>query len=139
MVDARENARFVESVQDVSTADSMEDDKRLMFIDDEQAGTVISRLQWKEDAGTHLKKAYNGTGRSTIFARKADMKKGQRLMMGCRPLTFYFASQSTAETQQQPGESTAIHNESSSTAVQNSALDHAIERLRGILIVSNNL
>ena len=47
-------------------------------------------LVWKEGAGSHLRKAHDGTGRSTKFARLAEKRKRERSMAGCKTLMSYF-------------------------------------------------
>ena len=62
----------------------------------------MSRLQWQNCAGSYLSKAYNGTGRSTVCERKAILKKRQEIMLGSRPLTSYFARQSSTISDPSP-------------------------------------
>ena len=102
MVAARQPRRSDGSMMNVSTTEWIEHDDELMLLNDEQMGPVMSRLQWQKCAGSHLRKAYNGTSRSTVFARKAMLKKRQQIMLGSRPLTSYFARQSSTISDPSP-------------------------------------
>jgi hypothetical protein len=51
-----------------------------------------SWLQWKEGAGTHLRKGHSGTGRSSMFARQAEQCRQNVSSVNSRPIiTSYFA------------------------------------------------
>ena len=158
MVEAR---NYVSSEDEAPTdtelmADLNEDDDRIMFISDEEVETLLSKLQWKEGAGAHLRKAYNGTGRSTMFARKAIMKKREQTMKGCRSLTSYFAKQGSPESECSPKTSesivcnidgtndsadpldTDVDSDNSNSSLVLKLMDDAIQRLGDIVRLNNS-
>ena len=146
MVAARQPRRSDGSMMNVSTTEWIEHDDELMLLNDEQMGPVMSRLQWQKCAGSHLRKAYNGTGRSTVFARKAILKKRQQIMLGSRPLTSYFARQSSTISDPSPnvtetsGDTTCASPslDGSEEIVETSSLEIAIQRLNDIFTMRNN-
>ena len=150
MVAARKHA-FVDDERPSDDNDEKpveeDDDDRHMLLNDDDVETVLSRLQWKEGAGSHLRKAHNGTGRSTAFARKALMKKQEQSMKGFRPLTSYFARQDKVEIDAntmnlQPenyhDDDETVDAEIGPGSLDIPSLDAAVNRLQVIAKMSNN-
>lgn len=160
MVEAQKLASSdVESDSDSDLDSSLCDQgEQLMLINDEESGNLLSGLQWKDGAGAHLRKAYHGTGRSTVFARKAMIKARQQTMKVCRPLTSYFARQPSKDSNHSPerqsdvSEENTINGDSTTNepSVENdcnndfqddeleASLEAAIHQLRDIVKLNNN-
>ena len=121
------------------------DDECQMLINDSDVEAILSKLQWNEGAGFHLRKPYNGTGRSTVFARKAAMKKRQQSMQGFRPITSYFGSQKSFEPDAlEPANHDEVNDPVSDCSEDElspnliSSIDSAIGRLRFIANISKS-
>jgi hypothetical protein len=125
MVDEFEVVADFGVVDDFQTVD--EDlDTWVESFDENQIDELCTKswLLWKEGAGKQFRKVYDGTGRSSMFAKRAEKKRREQLMSNSLKLQTYFGSTRSLENE----DSTPDGFESSSIGV-------AIESL---VRISNN-
>lgn len=113
---------------------------------DEQIDDISNRcwLQWKNGAGSQLRKAHNGTGRSTFFARQAEKRRMVESMSGCKNLLHYFSSKSAIVEPPNEVDCEAVEGDQnllcsvSDPDVPKRSIEEAIEKLRKIVQIRDN-
>jgi hypothetical protein len=69
-------------------------DSWVACFDEEQIDEMGSKpwLQWKEAAGKQFRKAYDVTGRSSVFEKRAEKSRREQLMSPSKDLYEYFGT-----------------------------------------------
>ena len=131
----------IDLAADVTVSDDNDLDGWVHKISDNQLEEISAQcwLQWKQGAGSQLRKAQNGTGRSTFFAKQAEKKRMVESMSGCKNILHYFASD------RPPVEDSVLEEGDLSLEpsipdqdVPEKSIGAAIEKLKAIVQIKNN-
>ena len=92
-------------------------------------------LQWKEGAGTQFRKAYDGTGRSSMFSKRAEKRRREQLMSQSRKIHSYFSINSSSHPYNCP-ENEVCREDGDEHSLF--SVNVAIEKLQSIVRISSN-
>lgn len=95
-----------------------------------------SWLQWKEGAGKQFRKVYDGTGRSSQFAKRAEKKRRENVMSQSRNLHSYFGPAVTS-LEHCPEEDSEQH-EAVPEETSSFSVNAAIEKLQSIVRITSS-
>ena len=104
--------------------------------DENQIDELCSKfwLLWNEGAGKQFRKAYDGTGRSSMFAKRAEKRRREQLMSQSRNLHSYFSS--TSSLQPEDCRPDVLEKDEDENTV--SSVNAAIEALQSVVRISSN-
>jgi hypothetical protein len=113
-------------------------DSWVACFDEEQIDEMWSKpwLQWKKGAGKQFRKAYDGTGRSSVFAKRAEKRRREQLMSQSKDLYEYLGNNNSLRPEEDP----EIIEEGSNNDDGSSlfSFESAIEKLNSIVRISSN-
>lgn len=148
MIPNSENAEFTGEPAPVGLADLDNDalDGWVEQYSEQQIDEISSQcwLKWKDGAGSQLRKAHNGFGRSTVFARQAEKRRMVKSMSGCKNIFHYFTPQScidepTNDVNAEAGDDDLCHLPCTPDPdVPERSIAEAIEKLSNIVQIRNN-
>ena len=126
-------------INDESEAIDENLDSWVECFDETQIDNICAKswLQWNEGAGKQFRKVYDGTGRSSKFAKRAEKNRREHLMSQSRNLHSYFGPAVNLSSEDCPEEEPE-KDEAVVEYLSNSSVNAAIEKLRSIVRITSN-
>ena len=122
-------------------------DSWIFDIEDNDLNAISGKpwLEWKDNAGLHIRKPYNGYGRSSKYAKQAEKRRRVASAAGCRSIQSYFEPSvaisapnvaPVVELEVLPDDD--VNEPDSENGFSDKALDDAINKLNVIVQLRNN-